>query len=266
MGVIRVSPLGPENAPHQVVEITMTNSARRNVLGAAMLDELSQALVSATSHGCRALILRAEAGVGTWSGGHDISELPAGDEDPATWTNPLEAFLRRIQRVPFPVIAAVEGGAWGGACDVVMTCDIVVATSTAAFAITPARLGIPYSAEGTNHFVSALPLHIAKEMFFTAQPLSAMDAHRWGVVNRLVESADDLTTTSRAIATDIASLAPLAIAAIKAEITAMGAVTGADTGFTEQVDARRRAAWGSYDYREGLAAFAERRMPDFRGE
>lgn len=265
MGQVRVSRLGPEAAPHQIVEVSMINSARRNLLGVAMLGELSDALTDAQSHGCRALILRAEAGVSTWSGGHDISELPTGAHDPSTWVNPLDEFLRRIQEVPFPVIAGVEGGAWGGACDVVMTCDLVVATSTASFAITPARLGIPYSTAGTSHFLSALPLHIAKEMFFTAQPISATDAYRWGVVNRLVDSEDALTATTRDLARTIASLAPLAIATIKAEFTAIGECAD-DTNLRGVADARRRSAWASEDYREGIAAFAERRTPKFRGK
>jgi len=142
---------------------------------------------------------------------------------------------------------------------------MVVATSTATFTITPARLGIPYSSEGTRHFVSALPLHIAKEMFFTAQPISAMDAYRWGVVNRLVDTSEELATTAWEMAQQIASLAPLAIAAIKSEITAMDDVNGANIDFAEQANARRQAAWRSNDYREGLAAFTERRTPDFRG-
>ncbi len=266
MGVTSVRSIGPDHAPHQIVEVTMINSARRNVLGAAMLDELSRVLADAGANGCRALILRAEAGVNTWSGGHDITELPTGGQDPAAWINPLEAVLRQIQEAPFPVIAAVEGGAWGGACDLVMTSDMVVATSTATFTITPARLGIPYSSEGTRRFVSALPLHIAKEMFFTAQPISAKDAYRWGVVNRLVDTSEELATTAWDLAKQIASLAPLAIAAIKSEITAMGDVNVANTDFADQVNARRRAAWRSNDYREGLVAFIERRTPDFRGQ
>ena len=143
---------------------------------------------------------------------------------------------------------------------------MVVATSTATFTITPARLGIPYSSEGTRRFVSALPLHIAKEMFFTAQPISAKDAYRWGVVNRLVDTSEELATTAWDLAKQIASLAPLAIAAIKSEITAMGDVNVANTDFADQVNARRRAAWRSNDYREGLVAFIERRTPDFRGQ
>ena len=105
----------------------MTNAARRNAMSAALLGELEEALQAAESAGCRALVFRAEPGVSTWSAGYDIAELPTDGSDPLTWTNPLEGFLHAVRRAPFPVIAAVEGGVWGGACEFVLTCDLIVA-------------------------------------------------------------------------------------------------------------------------------------------
>ena len=84
-----------------------------------------------------------------------------------------EGFLHAVRRAPFPVIAAVEGGVWGGACEFVLTCDLIVAVRTATFAITPARLGVPYNTAGVAHVLGAVPLNVAKEMFFTAEAISA---------------------------------------------------------------------------------------------
>ena len=148
---------------------------------------------------CRAAIIRAEPGSSTWSAGYDISALPVDGSDPLTWTNPLEAFLHAVRSAPFPVIAAVEGGVWGGACELVMTCDLVVAVRSATFAITPARLGVPYNTAGVAHFLSALPLNVAKEMFFTADPITAETAAAFGVVNRLVDDGDEMTETAVAL-------------------------------------------------------------------
>ncbi len=201
----------------------------------------------------------------TWSAGHDIDELPTDGTDPLTWTNPLELFLRTVREAPFPVIAAVEGGVWGGACDFVLTCDLVVAVRTATFAITPPRLGIPYNTAGVAHFLGALPLNVAKEMFFTAEPITAEQAEEYGVVNRLAGDSDEMAATSLALAHRIASLAPLAISAIKAEMTALTDARGLTSDVFEQLTSLRRAAWRSEDYREGIRAFTERRSPRFEG-
>lgn len=265
MTLISVDSVGPESEPSQVVEVTFTQASRRNVLSAALIAEVVDAIDSAEASHCRALILRAEPGVTTWSAGHDIAELPKDGSDPLAWSNPLEGLLRRVHAAPFPVVAAVEGGAWGGACDLAMTCDLVVAAESATFAITPARLGIPYNTAGVGHFLGVLPVHIVKEMFFTARPISAVQAAQWGLVNRLVSTSDELTAKSREIACAIARLAPLAVTAIKAEIASLTAANPIGSDDWERLTSLRRAAWRSSDYREGIAAFEERREPTFRG-
>ncbi|CAB4973862.1 unannotated protein [freshwater metagenome] len=256
--------LRTETAGH-VATLTITNDRQRNALSSALLNELTAAILSAEAVSVRALIIRAEPGVSTWSAGHDITELPSDGTDPLTWTNPLENLFRTIRRTPFPVIAAVEGGVWGGACDLVLTCDLVVAMRTASFAITPAKLGVPYNTAGVAHFVSGLPLNIAKEMFFTANPLTAEQMAGFGVVNRLVASEPELTSEAGVLATRIASLAPLAIAAIKAEMTALTDASPLTSSTFEHLTSRRNLAWRSADYLEGIAAFTERRSPNFTG-
>jgi methylmalonyl-CoA decarboxylase len=256
--------LTTETAGH-VTTLTITNARQRNALSSALLRELTAAILAAETNSVRALIIRAEPGVSTWSAGHDITELPSDGSDPLTWTNPLENLFRTIRRTPFPVIAAVEGGVWGGACDLVLTCDLVVAMRTASFAITPAKLGVPYNTAGVAHFVSGLPLNIAKEMFFTANPLTAEQMYGFGVVNRLVASEPELTSEAVVLATRIASLAPLAIAAIKAEMTALTDASPLTSSTFEHLTSRRNLAWRSADYLEGIAAFRERRPPNFSG-
>ena len=262
--LIKVRAIGDGGAS-SVVEVTMANADRRNAMGAPMLAELGEALHEAEDAGARALVFRAEPGVSTWSAGYDIAELPTDGSDPLTWTNPLEGFLHAVREAPFPVIAAVEGGVWGGACEFVLTCDLIVAVRTATFAITPARLGVPYNTAGVAHLLSALPLNVAKEMFFTALPISAESAAEHGVVNRLVADSQELTDTATDLGRRIASLAPLAIRAIKGEMTALTNVRSLTSDDFERLTALRRAAWLSEDYQEGIRAFAERRQPSFEG-
>lgn len=247
-----------------VATITIDNPGQRNALTHDLLDELTEAF-SAAGTETRVAILRAEPGVTIWSSGHDISELPSDGSDPLTWTNPLEACFRAMRQTPFPVIAAVEGSVWGGATELVLSCDLVVADETATFAMTPAKLGIPYNTEGVARFVESLPLNLVREMFFLAEPVSAATFHQYGVINRLVPDGTALTAAATALAARIASLSPLAIAAIKAEITTLTDARSVNSEQFERLAGLRQAAWRSLDYKAALEAFRDRQTPVFRG-
>jgi methylmalonyl-CoA decarboxylase len=247
-----------------IATVTLRRSAKLNSLNEEMILELQAALRAAEAE-ARVVVIRAEPGVKVFSAGHDISDVAVGVADPSDWENPVEELLAGIPNLAIPVIAAVEGSVWGAACNLVVACDIVVATRTSSFAITPAKLGVPYFSEGIAEFAAALPLHVAKEMFLTAQPLSADDAHRWGLVNRVVADESELTSAVAQIAAGVAALAPLTLHSVKAEFAA---VTGARPPSPEtvaQLTELRRRAWRSEDFREGVAAFTERRRPVFRG-
>ncbi|RYU60035.1 methylmalonyl-CoA decarboxylase [Methylolobus aquaticus] len=152
-----------------------------------------------------------------WSAGHDVEELPLSNRDPLGWDDPLRRLVRAIEETPMPVIAMIEGSVWGGACEVAMACDIVVACDTSTFAITPAKLGVPYNLTGLMTFMNAVHLHIVKEMAFTAQPIAARRAEQLGIVNRVVP-AEELEATSYGLAAHIAQNAPLSIAVMKEEL------------------------------------------------
>jgi len=124
--------------------ITLDNPSKHNALSAALIGELLVALSDLTNAGARAIVLRAYKGAKVWSAGHDVRELPTNGRDPLTYDDPLQTVVRVIKESPVPIIAMVEGGVWGGACEVVMSCDIVIAAEGTTFAITPAKLGVPY--------------------------------------------------------------------------------------------------------------------------
>lgn len=123
--------------------VVMNHAQKRNALSEAMIGEITTALECFREQNIRAAVLRAPAAAKVWSAGHDVSELPDRGRDPLGWGDSLRVLVRAIQEFPAPVIALLEGGVWGGGCEVAMACDILIATPETTFAITPAKLGFP---------------------------------------------------------------------------------------------------------------------------
>jgi len=244
--------------------ITFNHPTRRNSIGKDFADQVAAAFEELEQQQALVVVLAAMPGVAVWSAGHDITELPMGRRDPLGHQDPLDRLLRRIQECAVPVIAMVEGTVWGGACDMCITCDLVICTDVSTFAITPAKIGLPYSASGLMRFLMALGPHKAKEMFFTAQPMSAQDALQAGLVNRVVPRGE-LEAVTYSIAESITRNAPLAVRVLKQQFRLLLQGQTLSTETFEQIQGMRRTVYDSEDYREGILAFKEKRAPDFRG-
>jgi methylmalonyl-CoA decarboxylase len=170
--------------------VTFDHQHRRNALSHALVEEVIAALRRFGEARARVVILRARPGARVFSAGHDIDELPEARRDPLGWDDPLRRLVREIEGFPGPVIAMVEGSVWGGGTETVLACDMIVAADTATFAVTPAKLGLPYNIGGMLTFLNAVSMHVAKEMIFTAQPVEAARAHRLGMINHVVPAAE----------------------------------------------------------------------------
>lgn len=248
-----------------IATITLDHDRRRNALSHALVEEIIAALHGFREVKARVVLLRARPGAKVFSAGHDVDELPEARRDPLGWDDPLRRLVRELEGFPAPVIAMVEGSVWGGATETVFACDLIVAADTASFAVTPAKLGVPYNVGGMLTFLNAASIRIAKEMIFTAQPLDAARAERLGLINRVVPAAE-LEAVTFSLAHQIAANAPLSVAVMKEQLRILaGAHPMTPQGF-ERVQGLRRVVYDSEDYREGIRAFKEKRRPVFRGE
>lgn len=245
--------------------ITLNHKEKLNALSHALVEGIIDALNEFRKSSVRVVVLRAKPGVKVWSAGHDVMELPVDRRDPLGWDDPLRYLIREIETFHAPVIAMIEGSVWGGACETIFACDLIVASPTSTFAVTPARLGVPYNVSGVLTFFNAAPYRLVKEMAFTAKPVSAKRAEQVGMINYVVDNAE-IEDFTYGMARDMTHNAPLSIAVIKDQLRILaGAHPMSPQGF-ERIQGLRRTVYDSADYQEGIQAFKEKRKPVFTGK
>jgi len=204
------------------------------------------------------------AGERAFCAGGDLKERHGMSD--ADWQRQHALFEQSVLAMmdcPVPIIAAVNGAAYGGGCELALACDFAYAARRARFALTEVTLGIMPGAMGTQNLPRAVGARRAKEIILTGTPFSAEDAFAWGMVNRLCEDAalrdDALATAAR-----IAENAPVAVRQAKKSITA---ATQLDlkNGYAFEIEAYNRMV-GTEDRHEGVRAFNEKRKPHFKGK
>ncbi len=203
------------------------------------------------------------AGDKAFCAGGDLKERKLLSEDEWVLQHELmERTVRAIVASPVPIVAAVNGAAYGGGLELALLCDFAYAATTARFALTETSLGIMPGAGGTQTLARAVGERRAKELILAAKPFSAQQAYDWGVVNALHEP-DQLMAQTLDIAERIASNAPLAVRQAKHSIH-HGLQQDLATSMHFEIEAYQRMV-KSRDRIEGVAAFNEKRKPRFEG-
>lgn len=214
------------------------------------------------TEGVRCVILTAR-GDKAFSAGGDLKERRTMTE--ADWQRQHAIFEQNVMALrdcPVPVIAAVNGVAYGGGMETALNCDFIYAADHARFALTEVTLGIMPGCMGTQHLPLAVGERRAKEIILTGEPFTAQQAFEWGMVNRVVPLAE-LMDATLATAKRIAANAPLSVIRAKRAISIASQVDRA-SGYQFELEAYNRLV-GTEDRQEGVRAFAEKRPPRFEG-
>ncbi len=175
----------------------------------------------------------------------------------------FEQAFYAVMACPVPAIAAVNGAAYGGGCELALACDFIYAAETARFALTETSLGIIPGGGGTQNLPRAVGTRRARELIFTGRPFTADEGLAWGLVNH-VARPEELLADALRTASAIAGNAPIAVRQAKRAIQ-VGSETDITTGLALEVEAYGRTV-STDDRREGVAAFNEKRPPHFLGK
>ncbi len=248
-------PLVASRRDGHVAVISMQRPAKRNAIDRAMADALDAALNELDDDD--------DMWAGVLTGTADVfsagSDLTAGG-DYVTPRGGEYGIIRRTRRTP--LIAAVEGPALGGGLEIVLACDLVVASTAARFGLPEVGIGVVPTCAGLFRAPRALPLNLARQLILTGRPIDAQRAYEVGFVNVLAEPGAALGA-AMALAQEICRNAPLSVQAC---LRAVHAVVASDDELGWQVTAEALAvAARSADAREGVAAFLEKRAPLWSG-
>ena len=245
-----------------ILLVTLNRPEVSNAMNTRMgldLMELFEAL-SIDLEGLRAAIITG-SGKKAFCAGGDLKERNGMTDE--TWQSQhaiFERMVRAMMGCPIPLVAAVNGAAYGGGCEIAAASDFVYAATNARFALTEVTLGIMPGAGGTQNLARAVGESRAKEIILSGLPFTAEDAEAWGLVNRVVEPSEVLEATI-GIAQRIAANGPLAVRQAKQAIH-RGMQMSLSDGLAFEIEAYNRLV-STQDRREGVLAFNEKRSQSF---
>ncbi len=253
-----------EQQNKHILIVTLNRPASRNAINSEMMRELRDLWQDIFVHHEQIRCIILTGSESAFCAGADLKERNNLSLD--VWRAQHAVFEQAILAMldcPVPIIAAVNGPAFGGGLELILASDFAYAVETATFAQSEVKLGIMPAALGTQHLPRACGLARAKELAFTGTVFSAQEAFTWGMVNKIFKQEklmDEVLNTAMQICTN----APLAIRQVKKSLN-MSQQVDIKTGFAFEIEAYNRLL-PTKDRVEGIRAFNEKRKPEFVGE
>lgn len=251
----------------RVCTLSLNRPEKKNSLSLELVEALVKALNELARRSDVPVLVIRGAGDEAFCAGFDIHALPAaGQTTEAVETiRPVETLFQCVVDYPMPVIAMINGAAFGAGCELAVCCDIRVAADDARLGMPPARLGLVYPWTGLRRFVQTIGLRSTKEILFTGRTYRGQRLIELGLVEHVVPHAE-LEPFVIQLAEEIAGNAPLVLRGIKRILNLLLQSQGLGPVGVEEARSLVAQALASEDLREGQCAFLEKRRPTFKGK
>jgi enoyl-CoA hydratase/carnithine racemase len=249
-----------------VARLTLNRPDSRNALDHESLNALAEAMPTLDSGiEIRCVILTGAAGI--FSAGYDIGGFSDDEFESEAESLVAHPFARGLDAVadhPWPVVCAINGHALGGALELTLCCDLRICARSAKLGMPPAKLGLIYGHTGLRRFIDAIGVPRTKELFLTGDNVTAERAEQIGLVNQVVDD-DRVDAAAVEVAAEIAANAPLSMRGNKHAIDTLNSYPRLTPEQERELIELRESCFRSEDFREGVAAFAEKRKPNWKG-
>ena len=252
-----------------VCTLVLNRPQKKNSLSPPLVTLLLQTLEELSGDdSVRAVVIRG-SGDKAFCAGYDIKSLPTGGsgdvQKKLEKVSPVEALFQCIYNYPYPVIAMLNGDAFGAGCEMAICCDIRIGAENICMGMPPAKLGLVYHWTGLQRFIQTIGLKSTKELFLTGRVFSGQRLKEIGLVDYLLPEAELVEFVNK-MAREIASNAPLAVKGTKRVINLLLQSSSMDQSAVAEAEALALEAFGSEDLKEGQLAFLEKRKPEFKGK
>ena len=250
-----------------VARLTISRPESRNALDHDVLGAIAETMPRLDDGiETRCVMLTGEGRA--FSAGYDISGIPEDSfetDAEALVAHPFHGALEAVAGHPWPVLAAINGHALGGGLELALTADLRVCARGAKLGMPPAKLGLIYGHTGLRRFIDTIGVPRTKELFLTGRNLTAERAEEIGLVHEVVDD-DRIEATALELAAEVARNAPISMKGNKYAIDLLRDNPALTAEQERELIELRESCFGSADFREGIAAFGEKRKPRWRGE
>ncbi len=248
--------------------LILNRPEKRNSLSPDLLMEIHETLQGyAKDDTVRAVVIRG-SGDTAFSSGYDIGAIPTkgnrDSQDRARQPNVLTMALESVIHFPYPVIAMLNGYAFGAGCELAICCDIRIGAEDIRMGMPPAKLGVVYDPNGMQRFINTIGLSSTKEVFFTGRYFDAKAAKELGLVDHLLPRSE-LESFTYGLANEIAGNAPLSVKGTKRLLNMLASPARLSEEQQKEAQAIIAESFNSEDLKEAQKSFLEKRKPVFKG-